>query len=338
MGNFLERYKNNIPAHIRNHVKEPTEATRALLAGLESREVPTISRKNSGRIVIKIPGRDPITSLKNGEPLRRIQVIMVTANPDMPRAWYASNEMEDGMPPDCASLDGKYPRKGVKNKQSLTCALCKRAIWKDGDPPECKTQKHLVVRMPQSSMLFFMKLTPADLDKKLPDAYHKVTTSLKEQGIAIEDVVFTLSLRESSKGSRDFVQWAFEPTEFVTPEMQQEIREAQQGTEWKSVLGLDIFESDIPSEAEEEQAAKPSVVKPPPRKEESPEDLFGADADASDEVIDLVADETAQDDDFMAGIYDVVPDDAPKKDYKEPSKSAARDVNEIMADFADLDL
>lgn len=107
---------------------------------------------------------------------RTLDVILVTARPDLSKQYYAG-EFGDGSgaagkSPDCKSADGKVPDADVANPQSKSCATCRMNAWgskinkvtgKEGKacgdhkvlilaPPTLDAEKPLQLQLPAASL------------------------------------------------------------------------------------------------------------------------------------------------------------------------------------------
>lgn len=66
-----------------------------------------------------------IRDKKDGEPKRRLQVVVVGVGPNVAKTYYAGAYVSGNTEaPDCASTDGVRPDAGVADPQSSTCATC----------------------------------------------------------------------------------------------------------------------------------------------------------------------------------------------------------------------
>lgn len=66
-----------------------------------------------------------IRDKKDGEPKRRLQVVVVGVGPNVAKTYYAGAYVSGNTEaPDCASTDGIRPDAGVADPQASTCATC----------------------------------------------------------------------------------------------------------------------------------------------------------------------------------------------------------------------
>ncbi|MFZ1008547.1 MAG: hypothetical protein WAN65_17025, partial [Candidatus Sulfotelmatobacter sp.] len=115
----------------------------------------------------------------DGTPSNHIDVVILGQAQQKSKSYYEKYDPNaDGVRPICASLDGLVPDADVVQKQSETCALCPRNVWKT-DPTtgrkgrECTDYKRLaVVMMPYQTKPIlgaplieplFLRVPPASL-------------------------------------------------------------------------------------------------------------------------------------------------------------------------------
>lgn len=127
-----------------------------------------------------------------------LDVIIVGANPNLSKVWYASEYTEDRetSTPDCFSLDGKSPHEKSSLQQSDLCAICPQNAWGSRVTPEgrkikaCADQKRLALVMADKADgdVLLLQVTPSSLSNL--NAYQK---SLMTRGIAPDIAVTTIS-------------------------------------------------------------------------------------------------------------------------------------------------
>lgn len=109
--------------------------------------------------------RKIVTRKDDGSPSGHLDVIILQQAKNKSRSYYKAWDpvASEGERPICASLDGIVPDIDVQEKQSDTCALCPRSIWKN-DPVtnrrgrECTEYKRLAVLvMPNQTEPLFGK-------------------------------------------------------------------------------------------------------------------------------------------------------------------------------------
>jgi hypothetical protein len=67
---------------------------------------------------------------RDGEPLPSIDVVLVTANRNLSKLYYAKAYAEgDDDAPDCSSANGVTPDAGIPAPQAATCATCQHNVW-----------------------------------------------------------------------------------------------------------------------------------------------------------------------------------------------------------------
>lgn len=96
----------------------------ALVAGVSS-GFPSVSIK--GKVFHLVRGDDRTLITKPGEddPAASIEVVLLNANPNLSRTYYAkSYEEGSDAKPDCYSNDGKTPAADSGNPQAKSCATC----------------------------------------------------------------------------------------------------------------------------------------------------------------------------------------------------------------------
>jgi hypothetical protein len=98
-----------------------------LTAGAEA-AFPMLSLK--GKVWRVAHGGEQRVLQRDGEPLPSIDVVLVTANRNLSKLYYAKAYAEgDDDAPDCSSANGVTPDAGVPAPQSATCATCQHNVW-----------------------------------------------------------------------------------------------------------------------------------------------------------------------------------------------------------------
>jgi hypothetical protein len=96
----------------------------ALLGGIASGFAVVSFRGKDWRV--KHQGEETLIRNKEGEPVRKLRVIIVGVSPALSKTFYAgAYEPGSTENPDCASADGIRPDIGVPDKQSDLCANCR---------------------------------------------------------------------------------------------------------------------------------------------------------------------------------------------------------------------
>lgn len=125
MSNIVKFDKANVPAHL----SAMFNATNDLSAGVSS-GFPVLSIK--GKVWTVVRGKDDRKIIKNedGDPRSSIEVVIIKANPNISKVFYAKGFTE-GMneKPDCYSENGIGPDAGAANPQAKKCALCPQNQW-----------------------------------------------------------------------------------------------------------------------------------------------------------------------------------------------------------------
>lgn len=133
-----------------------------------------------------------IRDKKDGEPKRRLQVVVVGVGPNVAKTYYAGAYVSGNTEaPDCASTDGIRPDAGVADPQAATCATCpmnqfgSRVTEAGKKGKACQDNKRLAVvpaddienaifggpmllRIPPSSFQSFLALEPVLVKHRRP--------------------------------------------------------------------------------------------------------------------------------------------------------------------------
>lgn len=123
--NAVVTIPNNIPAHLRGRIGQPSVLGDSLKGGLPTGETfPRISIKGSRFRVVEGEKEEVIDATY-------IDVIIVGANPRLSKTYYAKKWDPDAeaTAPDCYSLDGVRPASDAEHKQNDVCATCQHAAW-----------------------------------------------------------------------------------------------------------------------------------------------------------------------------------------------------------------
>lgn len=117
---------NQMPADISRFVGN-TGLVSDLTSGAEA-GFPVLSIK--GRVFrVKYGGEERVLQ-HQGQPIFALDVVLVKANPNLSKLYYAKAYAEgDDAPPACSSANGIIPDAGVSLPQSPTCALCQHNVW-----------------------------------------------------------------------------------------------------------------------------------------------------------------------------------------------------------------
>jgi hypothetical protein len=210
-----------IPAHLAKYAQHNSGLSSAISAGIggSGPEYPRISIKGS-RFRIVEEGQEHVL------PETTLNVVIVGANPNLSKAWYAKAWNPDDEPagPDCYSLNGLSPHLESQNPQSDKCSMCKQNQWGSKITPAgqkikaCSDKKRLAVVAANdpSGPVYLLEVTPAAL-KGLSQYQRELTT----RGIMLEIVTTAVSF--DTDASFPKLKFAFagfnseETQEAVTP-------------------------------------------------------------------------------------------------------------------------
>lgn len=174
-----------VPAHLAQRVGAPSVLAQSLMGGISGGEsFPRISIKG-GRFRIVEGGNETVLDTL------ALDVIIVGANPNLSKTWYAKAWTPDSEPasPDCFSLTGISPDPSSTAPQNDLCASCPQNAWGSKVTPQgqqikaCSDQKRLAVVAADdpTGPVYLLQVTPAAL--KGLNAYQK---ELALRGIAPE--------------------------------------------------------------------------------------------------------------------------------------------------------
>jgi len=123
-GGGIQKFKDGIlPAFLREDEVDNTEYSHGAVEGFG-----VISyRGKTWRL--KHKGEEHVLT-RDGEPITRLDVVLLKANKEYSKVYYASKYQEgDDSPPDCMSSNGIVPDPGVERKQCATCEACPMNVW-----------------------------------------------------------------------------------------------------------------------------------------------------------------------------------------------------------------
>lgn len=175
-----------VPAHLAQRVGAPSVLAQSLMGGISGggESFPRISIKG-GRFRIVEGGNETVLDTL------ALDVIIVGANPNLSKTWYAKAWTPDSEPasPDCFSLTGISPDPSSTAPQNDLCASCPQNAWGSKVTPQgqqikaCSDQKRLAVVAADdpTGPVYLLQVTPAAL--KGLNAYQK---ELALRGIAPE--------------------------------------------------------------------------------------------------------------------------------------------------------
>ncbi len=177
----------SIPAHLKERLGSASGLGNAIGAGISTGEsTPRISLKG-GRFRIIDGGNETVL------PTLTLDVIIVGANPNLSKIWYANQWTPENEPtsPDCYSLNGLTPNPDSTKPQHSHCASCPQNQWgskitqQGAKIKACADQKRLAVVDAENpdGTIYLLQVTPAAL--KGLNQYHK---SLSSRGIPAEIV------------------------------------------------------------------------------------------------------------------------------------------------------
>lgn len=121
----------SVPAHLQSAIVKGDDP---FAAGITAGGFPVLSIK--GKVFAIIEDKERTMLMKPDEPdepATSLEVILIAANPNRGRVWYAKG-YEDGSTekPDCYSDDGETPAADSKNKQAKACSACPHSIKGSG--------------------------------------------------------------------------------------------------------------------------------------------------------------------------------------------------------------
>jgi hypothetical protein len=175
-----------VPAHLAARLGTPSVLSQSLMGGISGggESFPRISIKG-GRFRIVEGGNETVLDTL------ALDVIIVGANPNLSKTWYAKAWTPDSEPssPDCFSLTGINPDPASTQPQNDLCASCPQNAWGSKVTPQgqqikaCSDQKRLAVVAADdpTGPVYLLSVTPAAL--KGLNAYQK---ELSLRGIAPE--------------------------------------------------------------------------------------------------------------------------------------------------------
>lgn len=181
-----------VPAHIQARMAQGSALTNSLAGGLpQGAGAPRISLKGS-RFRIVEDGVETVL------PETQIDVVIVGANPQLSKTWYASDWKPDAEPtaPDCFSLNGISPDPESTMPQHDLCASCPHNAWGSKVTPNgmkvkaCSDLKRLAVVAADdpAGTVYLLTVTPAAL--KGLNEYQK---QLSQRSFPVEAVRTRLS-------------------------------------------------------------------------------------------------------------------------------------------------
>ena len=263
----------NVPAHL----VKPDDAANYNSALIQpTGGFPVLSIKGKTFTIVSNGNRQIITKPEDDdEPATSLEVIIVAANPNQSKVYYAS-AYEEGVAgsPDCYSNNGVGPEPDATNPQCTTCAACPHNTWgsgKEGRGKACSDSHRLAVAPAgQVNEPLLLRVPPASL-RPLSD----YATMLSKRGVAFDAVVTRIGFEAGESSPK----LKFKPVSFLDADTYAQVQEVAEDSVTKDIIG--VSSADAPRRVKIEQVK--AKAKPKPAEDEAEhEDVAEAEAPAAE--------------------------------------------------------
>lgn len=240
-------------------------------AGLTQPQPPRISIRNAMFSLVDAGGTEQILQLFDQQFGRYIDVVIIGANSNKSRQYYAGPyDPENSAGPDCFSDNGVAPSSASSSPQSPTCASCPNAAWgskisakTNKGIPACSTKKKLAVIACNDPSQFVYNLTipPASLKNitllAQMLAKHTVTDAEGPRPVGPADVVTRVYFDQANQGELLFTPMGYH--EHLYPYIEELIEQAYESGVIDVVTGKNDqpYQGALPAPQPQQQLAPP---------------------------------------------------------------------------------
>lgn len=198
--------------------------------------------RDGQRAIVMKPGDEE-------EPATAIDMVIITANPNLTRTYYKGTYNEDNSDkPTCYSNDGVAPAPDVEEKQAKTCALCPHDRWGSGNEGRgkaCRSSRRVAVAAPNrldDPLLLRLPITSAT-------ALRDYAKDLHHRGVEVHTVLTRLRFDVNSPTPL----LTFKPMAFLGEATLAQVEQLQD-----SVLVAQIIGTEEPMAHDDEAPATPA--------------------------------------------------------------------------------
>lgn len=279
MSNIIPFSEGKLPAFLRNAVAAASELT----ANVGSGGFPVMSIK--GKTFALVKGGERETLMNPNDPdevATSINVVILKANPNLSKVWYAKNFVEGSdAKPDCFSHDGIAPDPSVEKPVAKKCSTCPKNEWgskitEEGKKAKaCADSRRLAIANPDQIDNPILLRCPAATLKPLAE----YGSELAKRNIPYSAVVTKIGFDREAASPK----LTFKAVGFLTEEQYEMVQKTVSEDVVSSILGKPgedaVPEADAPAEVEapkvEAKAEKPKAEAKPAKKTVVSEDEVG---------------------------------------------------------------
>lgn len=226
-----------VPAHLRR--ADVSALTADLTSNVGGGGFRVMSIKGKSFTVVKGGEREVLMRTNadgDEEVATSINVVLVKANPNISKIWYAKGYTEGSdAKPDCFSNDGIAPDASVTNPQASKCSICPKNQWgsritENGKKGKaCSDNRRVAIaNLDEIDDPFLMRIPPASL-RPLAE-YGQL---LGKRGVPYTAVLTKIRFDPEASSP----QLMFTPVGFLTEEQFAQVSEAAEGEQVASILG-----------------------------------------------------------------------------------------------------
>ncbi len=247
-----------LPAAI---VKRKAQAGNEIVGNSAGEGFPVVSIKGKVFHVTRGDEKTLITRPGEDAPASAIEVVLVKANPNRSKVFYATGYVEGTQAkPTCFSNDGIAPDKDAQERQSTKCATCQHNQWgsriTDGGKKAkaCQDSRRLAIAMPGAPADAMLLRVPAASMKNLEDYGKMLAARGLEPYTVITKIGFDYTVA--------FPALTFKPAGLIADETHlEEIERARVTETVNKIVGVAPM---TPAENTEDAVNDEEVVSAPP--------------------------------------------------------------------------
>jgi hypothetical protein len=263
MNNLIPFDSGNVPSAISAIFGDPSANDMVGNAG--GLGFPVISIKGKVFHIVRGGERTLITKPGEDDPASSLEVVVLRANPDNSKVYYASGYQEGSdSKPTCYSNSGKAPEANAEEPQAKTCAACAHNQWGSRITPDgkkgksCSDSRRIAIATPDAPNDPMLVRVPAASLKAMVE-YGKILASrgVKPQAV-ITKIGFDYSVAHPAL--------TFKPVAFIGDTDQlTEIKKSSESELVAQIVGLQaVPASDAPAEEAEALPAPTPTPTPTP--------------------------------------------------------------------------
>lgn len=230
-----------------------------------------------GKVWHIVRGEDrELVANDEGEPRSSLEVVLLKANPQLSKVWYAKGYEEgSSAAPDCYSNNGLTPEADVEEPQATKCAVCPHNQWGSritetgGKGKACSDSRRMAI-VPGGQLNDPMLLrVPAGSLKDLS----QYGQSLDKRGVPYQAVVTKVSFDHTVAHPK----FVFKPVRFLNEDELAEIKAVLEERVVNQIIGTEASPHAVERAAERTEKAAPATAKAAPKvSQEEVEDAIAA--------------------------------------------------------------